>query len=260
MSTVQPHPAGQTGQVGTARTLHLTNPLMKGPDVEHAQDLLTNGPYGNFHPGEIDGEYGPTTAAAVQASKFALGFPQANVDKVCGPKLVSFLEGTSLPPAFQAAAAARKHDLAKGLTVRDNIVKAAQWGLDNEPKIAYQQLRPIDGIKDAFKLPLQTDCSGFVTLCYAWSGAPDPNGNNYSGAGFTGTLISNGRPIPRSAVQPGDVVVFGPGTGDHVCLVLTAEADPWLVSHGQEKGPIKIRLSQETKFQKPPVRWFSYLT
>jgi hypothetical protein len=245
--------------VTTARALHLTNPLMTGADVKHVQDLLTNGPFGNFHPGDIDGQYGPATAAAVRAAKFALGFPDANVDGACGPKLLAFLEGTPLPPAFQAMAAARKHDLAKALTVRDSILQAAQWGIDNEAQIHYKQLRPIDGIKDAFKLPLQTDCSGFITLCYAWSGAPDPNGSNFSGAGFTGTLVSNGRPIPKSAVQPGDLVIWGAGTGEHVCMVMTAEADPWLLSHGQEKGPIKIRFSQETKFHKAPVRWFSYL-
>jgi hypothetical protein len=232
---------------------------MTGPDVKHVQDLLTSGPYGNFHPGDIDGEYGPATAAAVRAAKFALGFPTANVDGACGPKLLAFLEGTPLPPEFQAAAAARKHDLAKALTIRDSIVQAAQWGIDNEAQIHYKQSRPIEGLKNAFQLPLQTDCSGFVTNCYAWSGGPDPNGNNFSGQGFTGSLLTNCRHIPRSAVQPGDLVVWGSGNGEHVCLVLTAEADPWLVSHGQEKGPIKIRFSQETKFHSQPVTWLSCL-
>ena len=39
-------------------------------------------------------------------------------------------------------------------------------------------------------LPLTTGCSGFVTICFYEAGAPDPNGLDYSGLGYTGTLRS----------------------------------------------------------------------
>jgi hypothetical protein len=51
MSSVQPQHAAQQGQATATRTLHLTNPLLTGPDVEHLQQLLK--PY---HPGDVDGE------------------------------------------------------------------------------------------------------------------------------------------------------------------------------------------------------------
>src|SRR4051812_36962652 len=64
------------------RTLQLTNPYMTGPDVEEAQTLLGENAYGDFMPGNPDGEYGEVSAAATARAKVALGFPDAQVDGV----------------------------------------------------------------------------------------------------------------------------------------------------------------------------------
>jgi hypothetical protein len=254
MPTAQPQPAVKPGQATTARTLHLTNPLMTGPDIKHLQELLAA-----YHPGEVDGEYGPATAAAVKQAKWVLGYPDAKCDQAAGPQLISYLEGAKPPADFEARRATRRHDQAKSLTMREQIVAVGRWGIQNESQIHYQQSRPIDGLHEAQKLPLHTDCSGFSTLCYAWSGAPDPNGLKYSGAGYTGTLLQSMRRIPKSAVQPGDLVVWGAAPGHHVALVLEAGDDPTLVSHGQEKGPIAISFSVESKYQPSPATWLSCL-
>jgi hypothetical protein len=232
---------------------------MTGPDVEELQQRLTSSPFGNFHPGDIDGEYGPATAAAVRRAKWAIGFPDPNVNGVAGPRLSAFLGGEPLPFDFVARAAARKHDQAKSLTIRQHIVDNAKWGIANEPQIHYRQSRPIDGVNQARKLPLYTDCSGFSTLCYAWAGAPDPNGNGYDGSGYTGTLLAHMHRIPAAAVQPGDLVVWGSPPGHHVAVVLEAGVDPLLCSHGQEKGPFQIRFAEESKFQPVPATWLSCL-
>ncbi len=137
--------------------------------------------------------------------------------------------------------------------LRSMIVEHALWGVDNEPQIHYQQLRPIDGLGTPGKLPLSTDCSGFVTLCYAWSGAPDPNGVAYNGSGFTGTLLGHLPHISAGEALPGDLVVLGPGTGDHVVVIVEAGSDPLVVSHGQEAGPLRLRLSTETAAHAAPV-------
>jgi hypothetical protein len=236
------------------RTLHLANPLLTGPDVAELQELLE--PY---HPGAVDGEYGPATAGAVERAKWALGFPDDRVDSVAGSKLLAYLRGGALPPDYQARQAARRHDAAKAMTIREEVVKVARWGIANEPQIHYRQSRPIAGLHEPYKLPLYTDCAGFATLCYAWSGADDPNGLGYSGQGYTGTLLQHMNHIPQAAVQPGDLVVWGPAPGHHVALVLAIGADPLLASHGQEKGPIAIRVSVESKYQPPPVTWLSSL-
>jgi hypothetical protein len=141
--------------------------------------------------------------------------------------------------------------------VRARVVEVARWGIRHERRIHYAELRPIDGLHQPHKLPLWTDCSGFVTLCYAWAGAPDPNGLGYSGAGYTGTLLAHMRPIELESVRPGDVVVWGPAPGRHAALVLEPGPDPLLCSHGQERGPLEVRFSAEDAVQPPPAVFLS---
>src|SRR5262249_61249802 len=69
---------GATGvapQPAEPRALSLTNPLMTGPDVTAAQELLNDNKIGNFGAGTADNEYGPITASATRAAKYALGYP-----------------------------------------------------------------------------------------------------------------------------------------------------------------------------------------
>lgn len=140
------------------------------------------------------------------------------------------------------------------MTLREAIVDNALWGVDHEPDIHYSQgAKRFAALHTPRTLPLYTDCSAFATLCYAWAGAPDPNGLDYNGTGYTGTLLLNLERINQADLQPGDLVVFGPRGGDHVVIVIEAGADPLTVSHGQEKGPIKVRLSVEARAHRPPV-------
>lgn len=255
MSTVEPQQTPPGGRPSVARTLHLTNPLMSGPDVVELQRLLA--PYA---PGAVDGQFGPATAAAVRRAKLALGYPEPLCDESAGPRLVAFLEGASLPPDYVARGEARRHDEAKARALRAQIVAGARWGIANEAQIHYVQARPIDGLHHARQLPLRTDCSGFATLCYAWAGAPDPNGLGYSGLGYTGTMLRRMTAIPLAAVQPGDLVVWGPPPGHHVAIVLeTGGADPLLCSHGQERGPLELRFSDESRHQPQPATWLTCL-
>lgn len=146
--------------------------------------------------------------------------------------------------------------------IRAAIVAYARWAClpVNEPRIHYKQIRPIplaDG--KAKRLPLSTDCSGFVTIACYYAGAPDPNGLNYSGAGYTGTLRKHLKEIPLAAAQPGDLIIYGPGTGHHVVIVVESAADPLVCSHGVERGPLMIRHSAEAGYQPPGVAALSIL-
>jgi cell wall-associated NlpC family hydrolase len=131
-------------------------------------------------------------------------------------------------------------------TIREKIVTAARWGIGHEPQIHYGEVRPIPLGRT---LPLTTDCSGFVTICYFLAGAPDPNGLGYSGEGWTGTLLRHLDHIPRAAARPGDLVLWGAYPGRHVALVLEVGIDPLLCSHGQERGPVAVRHSVEDRWQ-----------
>jgi hypothetical protein len=133
-------------------------------------------------------------------------------------------------------------------TIRDNIVANARWGVAHEPDIHYAQTRPIDGIGHPRKLPLSTDCSGFATDCFQWAGAPDPNGRHYNGTGFTGTMLEACAHISPAQARPGDLIIFGPGTGTHVVIIVGTGSDPDVVSHGQERGPLLLPLSKEKAF------------
>jgi hypothetical protein len=143
-------------------------------------------------------------------------------------------------------------------SVRQKIVTAARWGIANEPRIHYGEVRPIPRGR---RLPLTTDCSGFVTLCYCLAGAPDPNGREYDGSGYTGTMLGW---LPRLDGpfdgKRGDLVVWGAYPGRHVALVLEPGADPLLCSHGRERGPLAIRYTAECEVQPPEVTWLRGLS
>jgi hypothetical protein len=258
-TSVKTSSAAAAGSKVAARVLHLTNPLMTGDDVKLAQSLLAANPYGSFGPGAPDGEYGPGTAAATKQAKWALGYADANCDTAFGPKLLGILQGDPLPSDFEARREVRKHTVAQHGSIREKIVANARWGIENEPQIHYDQTRPIDGHEHPFKLPLRTDCSGFVTLCYEWAGGSDPNGLAFSGLGYTGSLLTACQHIAKGAVQAGDLVIWGPSPGHHAALVLEPGDDPLLASHGQEKGPVAVRFSVETQYQPGPVTWLSCL-
>lgn len=144
------------------------------------------------------------------------------------------------------------------MSKRDAVVEYGLWGVDNEPQIHYSQdpnLR-FAALDEPKQLPISTDCSAFYTLACKYAGVYDPNGSNYNGTGFTGTLLGNMEEIPLDQALPGDAIVYGPGSGDHVCMVISMDnpQDPLLVSHGQERGPIKIRHSAEVASHRAPVR------
>jgi hypothetical protein len=114
----------------------------------------------------------------------------------------------------------------------------------------------MEGIGHPFK-PCHSDCSAFVTLMYNWCGAPDPNGQGYNGQGYTGTLLGHGQAISLAQVIPGDVIVYGPGTGDHTALVVEAGPDPLTVSMGQEGDPSYVHVSQDGR---QPQRYLRFDT
>lgn len=132
-------------------------------------------------------------------------------------------------------------------TWREQIVVEMRWALRHEGEIHYRQTRPfnVDAIRD-HALPLTTDCSGSATMLYRAAGQPDPNGRGYDGTGFTGTLRAH---VPErhgvASCLPGDLIVYGPGSGSHVVLVLEAGPDPLVWSHGQEAGPLTTRHSTQ---------------
>lgn len=130
----------------------------------------------------------------------------------------------------------------------------------HEPQVHYAQIRPMRNIhltKPVY--PMTMDCSESVTCLCKWAGLKDPNGFGYNGRGYTGTLLDH---LPHyydpANANVGALVVFGPGTGQHVAMVLEPDhRNPLLWSHGAESGPRLVRLHDEAQAHYPPVRFLS---
>lgn len=150
---------------------------------------------------------------------------------------------------------------------RNHAAGLMRWLIAHEPQIDYDQVRPMrtrrlteQQLVDVFARGgrIETDCSETATLVCRLAGLADPNGHGYNGAGFTGDMLAH---LPHytdpAKAAVGALVVFGPGSGDHVCQVLEAGHDPLLFSHGQDAGPIAIRLSAEKRVQRGPVTFLN---
>lgn len=126
--------------------------------------------------------------------------------------------------------------------VRQAIVDAAFYWYAHRAQIAYSQARPFQVGKPLW-VPSRLDCSGFFTDCHFAGGAPDPNGRDYDGQGYTGTLIDHGTRVDsirdlrkgdgifygRSSSRPG----FPAGSPTHVAVYVGLIHDvPMVVSNG----------------------------
>jgi hypothetical protein len=155
------------------------------------------------------------------------------------------------------------------VTQREHLAKLMDLLVAHRAKIHYRQLRPMATAKIHHELMLRTilntsglsmDCSESVTLLCRLAGLRDPNGRGYDGYGYTGTLLQHlgehAYPPSKAKVAGiGALVVFGGGTGEHVCMVRNPGEDPVLFSHGQESGPFWIKLSEEERYHSGPTRF-----
>jgi hypothetical protein len=116
---------------------------------------------------------------------------------------------------------ARKQLTTPSDAIRQHIRSWGEWFVANRGSIVYQQVRPYPRTP---RLPIYTDCSGSACAVLRWSGCPnDPNGRNWDGQGYTGTLYNRGTRVPLTAVLPGDMVFYGNqggGVPSHVILVI----------------------------------------
>ncbi len=115
-------------------------------------------------------------------------------------------------------------------------------------------------------LPYVGDCSASIRNYYNWAGAPDPYRLGYNDPeGYTGTelatgshihlLIKNGEGRSIVGVEPGDAVVYGPGTGWHTALVVERVGENILtISMGRQGDPSYVWVNRPTC----PSRGYGY--
>lgn len=152
---------------------------------------------------------------------------------------------------------------------RRAVVELGRWGITHEPQIYYSNRRPFPLRKPGQlpKLPLWADCSAWVTICYRYAGAADPNGLRYSGQGYTGTLLDHMKRIPIGAVKHGDVVIYGCASyanGHHAAVVIEVDSHtPGGIvtsSLGGSNGPMRITVANEAEYQPDGLRGVVYLS
>jgi len=124
----------------------------------------------------------------------------------------------------------------------------AEWGVANHGHFNYSEGADRMNAIGVWppKFPINTDCSGSCTLWAFLANGNDPNGLNFDHEGYTGTFLSHEQHLALwvknaqgvEQVQPGDYVVYGPGTGEHVAIIVSVNGNDILtVSHGEQGGP-----------------------
>jgi hypothetical protein len=134
---------------------------------------------------------------------------------------------------------------------RIRVVRSAMLGHTHAAEVHYTMgPRRWDGITNRCRahlgrFPRFADCSAYVTWCI-WDALGGPtagpdvvNGQLWRG-GYTGTMKHNGRRVAGGLAnaKPGDLVLYGPGTGKHVTIVVATDK---VVSHGSEAGPHLVK-------------------
>lgn len=150
---------------------------------------------------------------------------------------------------------------------REHLAGLMDWTHANRALIGYLQRRPMhtargfeqdyaDSLRHGNKLLM--DCSEACTWIARLAGLRDPNGKGYDGSGFTGTMLAElEHYTDPHAAMTGALVVFGPGTGEHVAMVRHPGKDPVLWSHGSDAGPLFVPLSMERAAHRAPVTFLS---
>jgi hypothetical protein len=130
---------------------------------------------------------------------------------------------------------------------RDGIVAVAEKALAEQKTHPYKYLqdRPYPDTLWSVAAHNGIDCSAFVTLVYKEASCDDPNGNDYDGQGFTGTLINHG--TPTISPRPGDLVFYRGRGSDvapgHVALFV---GNGMVIEIGSNQGVSKLPYNYRT--------------
>lgn len=208
-----------------ARTLHLTSPMLEGPDVRHFQELAGHNPYGDFFDDELDGRFGPMCAIAARRSRFWLGYPERGANTwrngVAGPLLIARLEGRLELPGDYAKRRAARIKAKPKTPLREKALKAltAKLGQNEHP--------PGSNICFASKWYglIGPWCAMAVTWSYETGGPSEAFDKHAARWAYVPFMVADARQgrhyltVVRNP-QPGDIVCyrFGSSEWKHVGL------------------------------------------
>jgi len=204
------------------KTLTLTSPQTKGPEVKKLQNLLKKNSYGSFYKNKVDGIFGTYTAASIKTAKYWLGYPDKDIQGFAADPLFSYLDGTrELPLLYKqrrksrlaqkpevgigekALASAISFIGVKESPANSNIVMFSKWY----------------GIIGAW-------CAMFVTYNFEFAAKSKAFSKNAGRWAYCPFMVADAKAsrngikeVSAANVQPGDVVLYDwdkDGVADHV--------------------------------------------
>jgi hypothetical protein len=196
--------------MANARILGLTTPMITGPEVRAAQELLQKNPWKqDYLQDDVDGEFGPATARACKRAKYWLGFLPAHMKPTFGPDLRKLLDQTTpLPPLYRT----RRGERLK--TENTLPAKAFKIATDAADKGIREDAGKPNQVFFSrwYGMPGQPWCCMFVTYCYVQAGSKAfRRRDRWSFCWHVSDAARDGRhnlAVTRDP-QRGDVVVFG---------------------------------------------------
>lgn len=208
------------------KTLALTSPHTKGPEVKKLQNLLKKNSYGSFYKNKVDGEFGTYTANAIKSAKYWLGYPTNQIQGFAADPLESYLDGSKdLPLLYKARRNSRlkqQTQVAVTGTVGENALKSAISFLGTKESPANSNIVMFSkwyGIIGAW-------CAMFVTYNFeigAKSKAFSKNAGKWAYCPFVVADAKAGRnglkEVSAANVKPGDLVLYcwdKSGTAEHI--------------------------------------------
>ena len=212
--TRRPASAG-TATKKQVKDLHVTSPLMAGPDVLEDQKKLQALGYA---PGKLDGQYGPATAGAVRAFQRD---HQLVVDGIVGAKTRALLQAadTPVPPLPIVRKASTLGQLALAESLKQLGAKESPA---NSNKNKFGKWFGVDGV---------AWCNIFVSYCFV-NGAQYTICEGFKGAGVYAKgctyvptteawLHATGMWKGRTEPLPGDIAIYNwsGGLPDHIGIV-----------------------------------------
>lgn len=215
-----------------------------GYDSFAVKRALSKAGYGKWGGWGVRNLFGPFAVKNLQAFEKAQKLPQN--------KIYELVDHKKLSPYFDPYGIfllGQVHILSAEDVKRNAIVATAMVGYANRYSIHYTQspLR-MQGVRNHLlppRFPNYEDCSSFSTWCYWVAGVLDPNGLNYNGEGYTGTLVNHGRRVTLAQAKPGDLVFYGwrDGIPTHVAVYI---GNGRVISHGSEAGPLLLSVNYRT--------------
>lgn len=132
--------------------------------------------------------------------------------------------------------------------IRTRLASLMDGTVKNEPNWHYDAVRPLVLPTEAQALngKVISDCSFGCSILCNLAPAADPTGDNWQG---NSTSMFNRLPhITKVELKVGDMAVFGTQGRLHAMMVRDVSSDPLMWSHGQEAGPVFVKLSAEVAY------------